>query len=321
MSVVATVMRTAPIDAEHGTRMALLRDYAMLCKVRVLLMVIVVWTGGFYLGLHRTGSFHLSGSFIVALFGISAVAAGASALNQVIERSSDLLMTRTASRPVAQNRLSPAHGVTVGLILIVGGSLLLTLGSNLLSAGLAVITAAGYVAAYTPLKSVSQFNIIVGSIFGALPPLIGWTAATGKIEWPGLALFAVLVVWQLPHIAAIGWLNREDYARAGIRVPASLCDVQAAARSSAIWAVAFAILMIPVSLWAAQLYRVGALSMIVVLGLGMWYLGLALRFAKITRNADADLGIGRARDLLRGSVIYLPMLLLTVLLSAHSARG
>ena len=321
MSVVATVLRTAPIEAGHDRRVALFRDYAALCKLRVLSMVIVVWTAGYYLGTQRLGSFRVHSAFIISLLGITAVAAGSSALNQVIERRSDRLMTRTALRPIAQNRLSPAHAVIAGLILMLGGLLLLLLGSNVLSAGLALATSVGYLAVYTPLKRVSQLNIIVGSIFGALPPLIGWTAATRKVEWPGLALFAILVVWQLPHIAAIGWLYREDYRRAGIRVPASLSNEQNAARSSAIWAVASAILVIPVSLWPVQLYHAGTLYTAVVFGLGVWYLGLALRFATITMDTDWDRGIARARDLLRGSLIYLPLFLLTVLLSAHSPRG
>lgn len=318
--VVATVLRTSPVETDCSRRIRLLRDYAALCKVRVLFMVVIVWVVGFDLSSLRAGSFRLTETFFIALLGISALTAGSSALNQVFERTTDRLMVRTALRPLPQNRLSLAHGLAVGLILVVGGLLLLLNGSNLLSSCLALAASVGYVGVYTPLKRVTRLNVVIGAIFGALPPLIGWTSVSGSLGWLGVALFAILFVWQLPHVTAIGWLNRDDYIRAGIRVPATLCDRHSAARCAAIWAVLFTIVIIPVSLWPIQLHTAGSIYMVAATGLGIWYFGVALKFARIANDEDQLKAAARARDLLRASVVYLPTLLLALVLNVHNAR-
>ena len=150
---------------------------------------------------------------------------------------------------MAPGRIGLAHGLIVGFLATFLGSLYLTRATNPLTGTLTLLTAVGYVAIYTPLKQVSTINTFIGAIPGALPPLIGWTAARGLIEWPGVALFAILFVWQFPHFMAIGWMYREDYARAGIRITPTLEDTHYAARSTVVQALFYATLMVAVSLW------------------------------------------------------------------------
>jgi protoheme IX farnesyltransferase len=170
------------------------------------------------------------------------------------------------------------------------------------------------VAIYTPLKQFTTLNTFIGAFPGALPPLIGWTAARGMIEWPGVALFAILFVWQFPHFMAIGWMYREDYARAGIRLTATLPNTRYAAQSTVIQALFYAALMIPASLWPAALHVTGTVYAVAASVLGLGYLWYTIRFARILRDPESDASHGYARDLLRFSVIYLPLLLAVMML-------
>ncbi len=211
---------TASITAAPAKRNSLLADYAALFKLRVTLMVVITAAAGYYLGCLRSGISPLQIQFVQAMAGIAIVSAGSSALNQALERRTDALMPRTARRPMATGRISLVHGSVVGLLAIVGGSLFLAATTNPLTGFLTLLTAVSYVAIYTPLKRMSMIATFVGAFPGALPPLIGWTAARGTIEWSAVALFALLFVWQFPHFEAIGWLYRADYAKAGIKVTA-----------------------------------------------------------------------------------------------------
>jgi protoheme IX farnesyltransferase len=188
--------------------------------------------------------------------------------------------------------------------------------TNLITGTLTLLTAIAYVAIYTPLKRVTTLNTFVGAFPGALPPLIGWTAARGLIEWPGVALFAILFVWQFPHFMAIGWMYREDYARAGIRLTPTLPNTQYAAQSTVIQALFYAVLMIPVSLWPAALHTTGYFYAVAASMLGLVYLWYTIRFARILRDPRSDASHRYARDLLRISVIYLPLLLAAMMLDA-----
>jgi protoheme IX farnesyltransferase len=202
-----------------------IRDLCELFKIRVVALVLVTAWGGFYLG---CGGFYpgsaeshisiLTGGLWCALLGIGLVSAGAGALNEAFEYRTDARMRRTAGRPVAAGRFSLAQGVVAGLGALALGAVWLTLTTNLLTAALAVLTAFTYVAVYTPLKRVTALATFIGAFPGAMGPVLGWTAACGRVEPPALALFAILFVWQFPHLMAIAWLYREDYAHAGIRV-------------------------------------------------------------------------------------------------------
>src|ERR1700679_158431 len=211
-------------------------------------MVIITAAAGFYLGSLASGIPPFQMGLVKALFGIALVTAGSAALNQALERTTDRRMPRTASRPMAQHRIGLAHGLIIGFLLVCGGSIYLALATNPLTGVLTLITAVGYVAIYTPLKRITTLNTFIGAFPGALPPLIGWTAARGIVEWPAVALFAILFVWQFPHFMSIGWLYRADYPQAGIRLAATQQPLADAARSSAVQALFYAVLIVPVSL-------------------------------------------------------------------------
>jgi protoheme IX farnesyltransferase len=304
-----------------SARPSLLADYATLFKLRVSTMVIITAGAGFYLGCLRSGITPFNFGMLSALAGITVVTCGASALNQALERRTDGLMRRTRNRPMAAGRISFVHGLVVGFLLTALGTLYLAFATNPLTGMLTLLTAVGYVAIYTPLKTVTTVNTFIGAFPGALPPLIGWTAARGVIEWPGVALFAILFVWQFPHFLAIGWMYREDYARAGIRLTPTLADTRYAARSTVTQAVFYAVLMIPVALWPYALGTAGVPYAVAAVVLSLGYLGYTLRFARIARSVDlgdpdAASHRGPARDLLRASVIYLPLLLAAMMLDA-----
>jgi protoheme IX farnesyltransferase len=295
---------------------SLLADYATLFKLRISTMVIITAGAGFYLGCLRSGisPFQLDG--IQALVGIAVVTCGSSALNQALERKTDRLMRRTADRPMAAGRISLTHGLLLGFGATFLGALYLAHTTNLITGTLTLLTAIGYVAIYTPLKRFTTLNTFIGAFPGALPPLIGWTAARGLIEWPGVALFAILFVWQFPHFMAIGWMYRDDYARAGIRLTPTLPNEQYAAQSTVIQALFYAVLMIPVSLWPAALHTTGTFYAVAASGLGLVYLWYTIRFARIVRDPRSEDSHRYARDLLRISVLYLPLLLAAMMLDA-----
>jgi protoheme IX farnesyltransferase len=294
----------------------LLADYATLFKLRISTMVIITAGAGFYLGSLRSGISPFHAGLVQALIGITVVTCGSSALNQALERKTDLLMHRTADRPMAAGRISLSHGLILGFAATFLGSLYLAYTTNVLTGTLTLLTAIGYVAIYTPLKRVTTINTFIGAFPGALPPLIGWTAARGVIEWPGVALFAILFVWQFPHFMAIGWMYREDYARAGIRLTPTLPNTQYAAKSTVIQALFYAVLMGPVSLWPTVLHTTGNAYAVVATALGLGYFWYTVRFVRIVRDPDSQASRQVARDLLRASVIYLPLLLAVMMLDA-----
>jgi protoheme IX farnesyltransferase len=316
-SILKAVSTTATSTvASPQTRSTLLGDYAALFKPRVSLMVVITAGTGFYLGSLASGipPFHLG--LLKALLGIALVTAGSSTLNEALERTTDLLMPRTASRPMAQHRIGLAHGLALGFALVFGGSIYLAWATNPLTGTLTLLTAVAYVAIYTPLKRITTLNTFVGAFPGALPPLLGWTAARGLIEWPAVALFAMLFVWQFPHFMAIGWLYRADYRNAGLRVTATQLPVSEAARSSVVQALFYAVLMVPVSLWPYWLHMTGRPYAVAAVVLGAWYLFATVQFSKILREPEAAENRALARRLLKVSVMYLPLLMVALMLDA-----
>jgi heme o synthase len=296
-----------------GETASLLVDYRELFKLRVTLMVTLTGFAGFYLGSMRSGISAIQPGLLETLIGISVVSAGSAALNQVIERKLDAKMIRTADRPMASGRIGLAHGIAVGLLAIIVGTLWLTHETNFITGGLTLLTAFLYVAVYTPLKRFTTLATFVGAFPGAMPPLLGWTAARGVIEWPGVALFAILFVWQFPHFMSIAWLYRDDYARAGIRM---LPVAQPDGWSTALEALTYAVLMIPASLVPFWLHMDGRIYAGVALVLGLFYLGYTIRFGRIVKARNETESRMYARDLLKVSVIYLPLLLTALMLNA-----
>jgi len=307
-----------PLHAPRpGATATLISDFRELFKVRVTGMVLITGWAGFYLGSMQSGISSLQRGLLDTLVGIGLVSAGASALNQALERSTDARMIRTADRPMASGRMSLGAGILAGLGALALGAVWLLLTTNLVTVALALLTAFTYVAVYTPLKRVTTLATFVGAFPGAMGPMLGWTAARGRIEWPAIALFAILFVWQFPHFMAIAWLYRHDYARAGIRM---LPVVQPDGWSTVIQALFYAVLMIPVSLAPWWLGMAGTAYAIMAAALSLFYLAYTIRFARILRARSESESRMLARDLLKVSVIFLPLLLTTLMLCAR-ARG
>lgn len=303
-------------EAVAPSRPSLAADYATLFKLRVSTMVVITAAAGYYLGSLRSGISPFDIEMVEAMVGIAVVTCGSSALNQALERRTDTLMRRTAGRPMAAGRISLPHGLLLGFAAIFVGSLYLSWVTNMLTGTLTLVTAIGYVAIYTPLKRVTSINTFLGAFPGALPPLIGWTAARGVIEWPGVALFAILFVWQFPHFMAIGWLYREDYASAGIRLTATQTSPVEAARQTVVQALFYAFVMLGVSLWPMLLGTTGYAYGFAAAILSVGYLVYTIRFARILKNPLSEASRLYARDLLRASVIFLPLLLAAMMLDA-----
>lgn len=316
----ATASALPPLSAFQApakSRSSLLDDYLQLFKVRVTSMVVLTAWAGFYLGSVRSGITSFQWGLVEALLGIGMVSGGASVMNEVIERRIDALMLRTAQRPLAAGRIGFAHGLLLGLGCFAAGALILGWFTNPVTVALTLLTAFTYVAVYTPLKRYTTIATFIGAFPGALPPLLGWTAARGVIEWPAVALFAILFVWQFPHFMSIAWLYREDYARAGICM---LPVVQPDGWSTAIEALIYALLMIPVSTLPYFLHLAGKVYLGAAVALGLVYLAYAIRFCRITKAPSARESRRYAHDLLRVSVIYLPLLLTVMMLDATGRR-
>lgn len=300
----------APRAGETASRIA---DYRELFKVRVTALVILTAWAGFYLGSMQSGISSVQPGLVEALVGIGMVSAGAAALNESLERKLDAKMIRTANRPMAAGRISLPHGILLGLGFIAVGAIWLTHTTNPMTGTLTLATAFTYVTVYTPLKRHTSLATFIGAFPGAMGPLLGWTAARGRIEWPAVALFGILFVWQFPHFMAISWLYREDYARAGIKM---LPVIQPDGWSTVLEALTYAVLMIPVSLLPVYLHIAGLYYGVTAAVLGLVYLGYTIRFARITRARSIIESKMYARDLLKVSVIYLPLLLTALMLNA-----
>src|SRR5580704_4768929 len=196
---------------------ARLRDYSELTKARITTLIVLTAWCGYFFGAHRSESSWSLG-LIKALFGIALVSSGTAALNEVLESGVDARMRRTARRPLPSGRMTRAHATAIGLALTLGGSVYLAIYVNLLTGLLGCLTSLVYLAVYTPLKKVSPLCTFVGAFPGAMPVVLGWTAARGKLDVEVLILFAIMFVWQFPHFLSIAWLYREDYEQGGIRM-------------------------------------------------------------------------------------------------------
>jgi protoheme IX farnesyltransferase len=274
----------------------LLSDFVQLAKPRITLMVML--TAGIGL-LLATGQAPPLGLALAVLAGTGLIAAGGSALNHHWERDTDRLMERTAARPLPAGRMRPDVALGYGTTLAAAGLVLLALMVNLLSAVLGLIAFIGYVFIYTPLKRVTPLATLVGAVPGAIPPMMGWAAAGGRLDAGAWALFALLFFWQLPHFLAIAWICREDYARAGLPVyTVGDAGGSRTARQMVLWASA----LIPVSLLPSVLGLAGATYLAGALLLGSALLATCLGFRR--RHSSRA-----ARLLLLTSVVYLPAVL------------
>lgn len=286
---------------ERGSLQQLGRDCLTLAKPRITLMVLVATAAGYLLAAPHGAAWR---PLLDTLWGTALAAAGAGVLNQVLERALDARMARTRSRPLAAGRMRPGPALLAGLSLSLLGVGWLAVRVNALTALLAFLTLATYLALYTPLKRRTSLATLVGAVPGALPPLAGAAAASGRITLEGLLLFGILFLWQIPHFLAVGWLYRADYRRAGFPLLASLDPSGAmTARQVLGYGLALGVLSLqPVSLGlAGNAYLAAA----VVLGAGL--LACAGLFARRRSRR-------RARLLFRASVLYLPLLLAALVL-------
>ena len=269
---------------------------ADLVKARLTALVLLTTFVGFYLG--ERGAVHYLLMFH-ALFGTALVAAGAAALNQWLERDYDAKMRRTADRPLPSGRLLPATVAIFGGACSVLGLVYLAALVNPLTSVLGAVTAISYLFIYTPLKRVTWLNTLVGAIPGALPPLMGWTAARNELSGEGWALFAILAFWQIPHFMAIAWLYRDEYAKAGFVM---LPNVDASGARTAQQSVSNTIALLLASLCPFAFGLDGKIYLAVALVLGTGYFWCAARFAR-------QLTAQRARQLFLASIVYLPLLI------------
>jgi heme o synthase len=281
-----------------------MRDYIELTKPRITWLILMSTGIGYFFGLPGAANWwqffrHIPLlSLLHTIVGTGLIASGTAALNQWYEREADRKMKRTAGRPLPAGRISPAGALSFGLALAVAGFLELWLGVNLLAGLLGAFTLLSYLFIYTPMKQRTWWSTTVGALPGAMPPMIGFAAASGAITRESWVLFAILFIWQFPHFYSIAWLYKEDYARAGIRM---LPVVEPDGRSTARQIVLFGLALIPVSLAPAMLGMAGRIYLVGALLLGLWFLYSGLRVA-------AERTALRARGVLFASVLYLPLI-------------
>ena len=284
---------TVPATKAVSERRAL--DFLTLTKPRLNMLVLITTLGGLYLASPSGVPLLLVAH---TLIGTALVAGGAAALNQVWERETDARMRRTSDRPLPSGRLSVGESTWFGIALSAAGVADLALATNPTAAIVAAVTSISYVLMYTPLKTRTSLATLAGAVPGALPPVIGWAAASGAITLPALVLFGIVFFWQMPHFLAIAWMYRDDYARAGIPM---LPTLEPDGRRTGHQALLYAAVLWPVSLLPALVGLAGAAYSVVATGLGFGFIGLAALFAR-------DRSQTNARRLFLFSLSYLTLL-------------
>jgi len=278
-------------------------DLLALAKPRITLLVVITTAGGYWLAPVGRGPLVA----ILTIMGTSLIVAGANALNMYLERDIDRRMERTKDRPLPAGRLAPRVALWFGVGLSVAAVPILAIGVNATTALLAVLANLSYVLAYTPLKQRSHWALLVGAVPGAMPPLLGWTAATGTIGAGGLVLFGILFLWQVPHFLAISIFRREEYAKAGLKVMPNTLGLRATKHSIARYLfalVAVSLLLVPLGVErTGYTFSAGALG-IIFLGWGCWGL-------------RDDAGARWARSLFGISILYLVFLFCALMVGAN----
>lgn len=300
MKAPAATLALAPAGAS-----ARLADYAALIRPRVAVMVLVTVMLG---GLLAADSLVPSAALWHTVFATGLVTAGASILNQWLERRTDLEMKRTEDRPLATGRINSFEGLVLGLACsVVGLTYMLAAVPSVLPACITAFTLVSYVAIYTPLKRVTTLNTLIGAVPGAMPPVIGWTAVRGELDIGALALFLIVFVWQVPHFLAIAWIYRHDYAAAGMRM---LPVGDRKGDRTALQMLLYGLALVPVSLAPVQ---IGMAGHNYAVGAGL----LAALFLWPIARFQRDRSVATARSVLRASLIYLPGALGMLLVSKY----
>src|SRR5689334_13866536 len=269
--------------------------YIELTKPRITSLIMLTSAAGFVLASRGPIDYF---SFVHAMIGIGLLSSGIATLNQFMERDLDALMRRTADRPLPSGRLLPFEALLFGVSLTLMAEAYLALFVNVLTALLGLTVIAGYLFVYTPLKTRTSLSTALGAFPGAMPPLMGWTAARGEIDVAAWVLFAILFLWQFPHFLAIAWMYREDYGRAGIRM---LPVVEPDGRVTGQQIIAYSLMLVPVSLLPAALGITGRIYLVAAAVFSLLFLASSVRAALSKSNQHA-------RQLLLASVLYLPLL-------------
>ncbi|MCI0742565.1 MAG: heme o synthase [Gemmataceae bacterium] len=281
---------------------AKLADYCELTKPRIAVLVLFTVAAGALLASAHAPDWLL---LLNTLLGTGLVAAGASVWNQLIERHSDARMRRTENRPLPAGRITALEACLFGSALGLGGLIYLALTVRQpLAVGVAAFTFASYAFLYTPLKRFTTLNTLVGAVPGALPPIIGWSAVTGRIDAPALVLFLLIFLWQVPHFLAIAWIHRDDYRRAGLRM---LPVVDPAGSATARQMLLYCLTLMPISLCPVLFGQGGWLYGLAAVALGLWFFHAAWRFSQ-------DKTHFQARRVLYASLLYLPLMLALLLI-------
>jgi len=277
------------------------KDYILLTKLRLSSLVIFSSAIGFLIAPHGVIDwFKIS----MLLLGGLLTTAGSNAFNQVIEKDYDKLMSRTANRPLPTGRMSVTEALLVAGICGVGGILILWYNFNVMAALLSAIALLSYAFIYTPLKRISPIAVFVGAIPGALPPLIGWVAATGSISQDAIVLFAIQFIWQFPHFWAIAWVCYDDYMKAGFKL---LPSKEGRNKFSALQNIVYILVLIPISIIPMTLHMTGWISTSIVFAGGIMFLIPAIKlYRECTMKA--------ARQLMFASFFYLPIVQLALLI-------
>lgn len=291
MEISTIEIEDRPIDSVR-TRVA---AFVEMTKPRIAFLLVLTSAAAFYVGTKGPFDFVL---FANAVIGISLLAFGVATLNQYIERDLDVLMKRTAQRPLPTGKVTPTEALVFGILQCAVAEVYLLTLVNPLTAVLGIAVIIGYVLMYTPLKTRTSASTAIGAFPGALPPLMGWTAAANEITLPAWALFVMLFLWQFPHFLAIAWMYREEYAKAGILM---LPVVDPKGKITARQIVLFAIMLFPVSLAPFFFATAGLIYLAGAIILGIWFLAESIRMARTMTYASA-------KRLLLVSVIYLPLI-------------
>jgi protoheme IX farnesyltransferase len=276
--------------------------YLELTKPRITFLIVLTAAAGFALGSRGAVDY---GRLLAAMVGIAFLSSGIATINQYMERDLDALMRRTANRPLPSGKLLPWEALAFGAALTIFAEIYLAVVVNPLTAVLGLTVIAGYLFAYTPLKTRTTLSTMVGAFPGAVPPLIGWAAARGDIGLEAWVLFAILFLWQFPHFLAIAWMYREDYSRAGILM---LPVVEPDGRVTGQQIVIYTVLLLPVSLLPTALGISGKVYLYGAIALGLLFLYSSVRAAFSKSRQEA-------RRLLLASVIYLPLLFILMVLN------
>jgi protoheme IX farnesyltransferase len=277
-------------------------DLVALAKPRITLLVLITTAGGYWLAPIQAGPLVAA----LTIIGTILIVAGANALNMYIERDTDGRMERTKDRPLPSGRMAPRIALWFGVALSAAAIPVLALGANPTTALLALIANLSYVLAYTPMKRRSHWALLVGAVPGAMPPLLGWTAATGTIGAGGLVLFGILFLWQVPHFLAITIFRRDEYARAGLQVMPNIHGLRATKHSIARYT--FALVVVSLLLVPLGVARPGYLVLAGVLGAGF--------FAQACWGLREEAGARWARSLFGVSILYLALLFCALMIEA-----